>query len=206
LPSALRPTGTTYRRCIFQSSSTTRTSRFSLSAFSSSSVRGSGITKAMLRPSGAQRRAVMPPFSSVSCSASPPSTRMRQMFAFGLSPGPRAEMNAIHFPSGDQAGAVADLSPAVSGRAPLPSARPTWMCESHSLFSPSVTAVAATKATRAPSGETRTSLTRLTFSASSGVHAGGSSAAAPRASRPPATRQRDRGARMGPPWSLETRV
>src|SRR6185295_19809392 len=123
-----------------------------------------------------------PPFSSVRASASPPSTRMRQRLGLGSLPSlalPRAETNAIHFPSGDHAGAVADFSPSVSCRESDPSLRATCTCDSPSLFSPSMTAVATTNATRPPSGETRTDVTRLTLKASSGVHADSGPSAAP---------------------------
>ena len=113
----------------FNAPSTTRASLFSLSAFSSSSVFGSVIRKAIALPSGDQSIARTPPFSSVSASASPPSTRMRQTLGFGslpsLSFGPRPERKAIHFPSGDQAGSVDDLSPEVSANVLDPSARAT---------------------------------------------------------------------------------
>src|SRR5207247_528665 len=82
--------------------------------------------------------------------------------------------------SGDHVGAVDDFSTPVSCREPDPSPRATWICDTHSLFSPSMTAVPTTKATRPPSGETRTDVTRLTLNASSGVHAGTDPSAGPR--------------------------
>ena len=124
-------------------------------------------------PSGDHSIAETLPFSSVIASASPPSTRIRQTFVRGslpsLSLGPRAERNAIHFPSGDQAGLVEDLSPEVSAKAEVPSAFATFTCESHSLFSPSVTAALTTYATRVPSGDACKAVTRFTRSATSGV-------------------------------------
>ena len=63
------------------------------------------------------------------------------------------------------------------------------MCESHSLFLPSMTAEATTKAARVPSGETRTSVTRLTRIAISGVQVATSFAWAGAASRTSAARR-----------------
>src|SRR4029079_7158990 len=143
------------------------------------------ISNAMRDPSGDQLGSLTPPFSSVSSSASPPSTRMRQRLGLGSLPSlpslalPRAETNAIHLPSGDQVGAVDDLSPPVSCRESDPSLRATCTCDGHSLSSPSMTALATTNATRPPSGDTRTDVTRLTLKASSGVHADTGSSAAP---------------------------
>ena len=77
------------------------------------------ITKAIDLPSGDQSNALTDPFSVVICSASPPATRMRKTCDF---PPLRPERNPIQCPSGDQAGAVEDLSPRVSWNAPVPSA------------------------------------------------------------------------------------
>jgi hypothetical protein len=183
-PEASFSAGTTHRRILFGASSTTRASRFSFSACSSSSVFGSVSRKAMREPSGDQRGSATPPFSSVSASASPPSARIRQRLGRGSLPSlpalPRADTKATHLPSGDQAGAVADFSPAVSSSEPDPSLRPRWICDTHSLFSPSMTAVATTKAARRPSGETRTGPTRLTLKLSSGVQTETGASARPR--------------------------
>jgi len=116
----------------------------------------------MRRPSGDQRGVAAPPFSSVSGSASPPSMRMRQRLALAsLASLPslsaaRADTKAIHWLSGDQAGAVEDLSPRVSCTGLRPSASATQICETHSLFSPSIAAVPTTNATWRPSGDGRT--------------------------------------------------
>ena len=99
-------------------SSSVRQSRFSLSAFSSASLLASRMTKAMAVPSGDHSSADTPPFSSVTCSASPPDTSMRQMLALPL----RDETKAIVRPSGDQRGSLDDLSPRVIWRLADPSA------------------------------------------------------------------------------------
>ncbi len=129
------------------SSPTTRASRFSLSAFSSSSLRASVRSSATRRPSGDQRGVAAPPFSFVSASASPPSMRMRHRFALASLASlsvDRADTKASHWLSGDQAGAVEDLSPRVSWTGLRPSASATQICEIHSLFSPSMAAVPTT--------------------------------------------------------------
>ena len=84
---------------------------------------------------------------------------------------PRAETKAIHWPSGDHAGAVDGLVAARELGWRVPSASATQICETHSLFSPSMAAVATTKATRRPSGDGRTLVTRFTLNAKSGVQA-----------------------------------
>src|SRR3989449_10410081 len=106
-PSASFSIGTTHSRFILRFSSTTFASFFSFLAFSSASVGGSGITKAIHWPSGDQRKPPASDFRSVSCSASPPSARISQRLFFSV----RREANAIQCPLGDHCGLLQDFSP-----------------------------------------------------------------------------------------------
>jgi hypothetical protein len=104
-------------------------------------------------------------FTSVSCSASPPRLWMRQRLFFP----DRLLVNAIHSPSGDHEGLVADLSPWVNWRGRDPSASATQMRVTYSLRSSSMSGSFTVNTTRRPSGEGTTPPTARTFICSSGV-------------------------------------
>ena len=89
---------------------TTRASFRAFLSFSSWSLGGSAMVKAIRVPSGDQAIPPTPVLTSVSCSASPPSVRMIQTL---LLPD-RLDVKAIHRPQGDQAGLAADFSPKVN--------------------------------------------------------------------------------------------
>src|SRR4030042_5281959 len=118
LPSASFSAGMTQRWLILRFSPTTRASFLAFWSFSSCSLGGADIVKAICFPSGDQARVSTPDLTSVSCSASPPSDRISQILFLPV----RLEVKAIEPPSGDHCGLVDDLSPEVNGKASEPSA------------------------------------------------------------------------------------
>ena len=134
-PAVSRATGTTQRWFTVSFSPTTRASFLAFLSFSSWSLAGSVMAKAIRVPSGDQAKPPTPVLTSVSCSASPPSARMSQMLFFP----DRPDVNAIHRPSGDQAGDE-DLSPKVNWKLPEPSVAAIQSWVRNSLLSSVMTA------------------------------------------------------------------
>src|SRR4030042_2336402 len=77
-PSASFPTGTTQRWLILEFSPTTQASFLAFWSFSSCSLGGSDMVKAICFPSGDQAKPSTPDLTSVRRSASPPSDRISQ--------------------------------------------------------------------------------------------------------------------------------
>src|SRR5262245_20945794 len=110
------------------------------------------MTRAILFPSGDHKKPLIPVFTSVICSASPPSSRITYKLLLPL----RAEEKASDLLSGDHFGSSEDFSAKVSCVAPLPSLLATQICDTYSLFSGVITAELTEYATFFPSGDTRT--------------------------------------------------
>src|SRR5262245_47232316 len=107
----------------------------------------------------------MPLLTSVTCSASPPSSRITYKLLLPL----REEVKARDLLSGDHCGSAEDFSAKVNCMAPLPSVFETQICDTNSLFSGVITAELTAYATCFPSGDTRTGAMFFTFISDSAV-------------------------------------